>query len=51
MCIGNFTEDISNLEDSYAFEVSEWYTVGNIERRFNIIYYPSYGFNLFEIKY
>lgn len=51
LCIGNFTENIGNLEDSYAFEVSEWYTVENIERRFNIIYYPSYGFNLFEIKY
>ncbi len=51
LCVGNFTENINSLDESYTFEVSEWYTVGKIERSFNIMYYPTYGFNLFEMKY
>lgn len=48
--IGSFDKEIVDSEDSYVFYVNRWYTVGDIERRFNLLWYPKYGFNVFEIK-
>ena len=48
--IGHFTDEITDLDESYSFYVDEWYTVGPIERGFiDFILYPSYGFNIFEV--
>ena len=48
--IGHFDTEITDLRESYDFTVDEWYTVGKVRRSFNILPYPSYGFNIFEIK-
>lgn len=47
--IGHFNDEITDLDKSYTFYAKKWYTVGNIDRRFNLLWYPPYGFNIFEI--
>lgn len=49
--IGNFNEEIKSMDESYSFDVIEWHTVGKINRTSNIMPYPSYGFNVFEIQF
>ena len=48
--IGHFNDEITDLDKSCTFYVKKWYTVGNINRRFNLLWYPPYGFNVFEIN-
>lgn len=50
LLIGNFDEDITDLKESYVFHVDEWYTVGAIKRLMFVMWYPSYGFNVFELR-
>ena len=48
--IGNFAEEIKELDEPYSFYVNEWYTVGAIKRDFfDFVWHPSYGFNVFEV--
>lgn len=48
LLIGNFEGIIKDINESYVFHVDSWYPIEPIKRTSFIMWYPPYGFNIFE---